>query len=529
MPSGGIIQLSSSHENLDDEDYLRKDYLHARPKITYFKSVFRSYRNFGIETIPVQFDTKPSLSFDKPVTFVSDMDNIGHLLKSVYLIVDLPVLYPQTPSQQARQYEYVRNFALNMIEYVELRVGGQVIQEFSADWIYIYYKRYMTYEKYIEAIRNVEPYSRKLNDNYASAGTSAADTTTERLYVFLPFYFSKAVSFDSGSPSTVLPFLNIQYQSIYLSVRIRPVKAWLTYLEDNTQSPYYMKRVAPYVNNDSSIFTTLMDRTNISLETQCYFLDPNGLNILRAKPIVDYVVEYPFETTVRSTSDSSVSVSLLRRHALKEFWIVARRDDAYSRNTWNAYGTLEDETVGDDVRNSYDNVQSPYTPTSFLREYWLSLSTVINGRQTFRREIIESVDMYYNMENNTNRFLFRDMSAKRMRVLNGIVADDEGRHTYNTTVGDYLYGKTFSVRPTEGNPSGFCRVEGTTPTIVIRLSQLPPLKPLPPTSGSPHPAEFQPYSSTKNKSAFAYQYDVKVISVHLVLVRIKGGILDFAT
>jgi len=522
MPSGGIIQLSSSFENLvEDEDYFRKDYLHARPKITYFKSVFRSYRNFGIETIPVQFDTKPALSFDKPVTFVSDMDNIGHLLKSVYLVVDLPVL---RPTVVARQYEYARNLALNMIEYVELRVGGQVIQEFSADWIYIYYKRYMTFEKYTEAIRNLEPYNRRLNDNYAST-----DTTTERLYVFLPFYFSKQVSFDSTTPSTVLPFLNIQYQSIYLSVRIRPVKAWLTYLEDNAQSPYYTKRVAPYVNNDTAVFTTLMDRTNISLETQCYFLDPNGLDILRAKPILDYVVEYPFETTVRSTSESSVSVSLLRRHALKEFWIVARRDDVYSRNTWNAYGTLEDETVGDDVRNSYDNVQSPYTPTVFLREYWLSMSTVLSGRQTFRREIVESVDMYYNMESNTNRFLFRDMSAKRMRLINGIVADEDGRHTYNTAGGDYFYGKTFATRPTEGNPSGFCRMEGVTPTIVIRLSQLPPLKPLPPTGITPNPAEFQPYSSTKNKSPFAYQYDVKVISVHLVLVRIKGGILDFAT
>ena len=529
MPSGGILQLSSSHANtdeVDDADARRKDYLHAQPKLTYFKTVYRGFRNFSMETIPVQFDTKPQVSFDKTTTFVSDMDNIGHLMRNVYLVVDLPVL---KPTRVERQYEYARNLALNMIEYVELRVGGQVIQEFSSDWIYIYYKRYMTYEKYLEAIRNVEPASRRLSEN------SSGLQSTERLYVFLPFYFSKSVSFTEDAPSTLLPFLNIQYQSIYLTVRIRPVKAWLTLLETNPQSPYVGKRVAPYVNDDSAVYDTLIQRTSLFLEAQCIYLDTKELAILRTKPILDYVVEYPFETTVRGVHRSPVRVSLQRRHALKEIWIVGRRDDVPSRNTWNVYGTLEDDARGDDVHASYGRVESEYTPSGFLREYWMALHTTFRDAQTFQREIVDRVDMYLNTDNNTGQYLFRDMPARRLRYVAGITSDEEGHTSYNRPVGDvetsadYLYCKSFSAFPTSAEPSGFCRVDGLHPAITIHLTQPPPMKPLPPLGiYNPHPAEFKPYDST-NASLFAYQYEIKVIFVHLLLIRIKGGILDVAT
>ena len=103
----------------------------------------------------------------------------------------------------------------------------------------------------------------------------------------------------------------------------------------STTSPYYLKRVAPYVNDDT-LFTTLIDRTSISLETQCYFLDTAELGVLRAKPIMDYVVEYPFETTVRRSISmiSSASLNRSRRDASNRQEALMWSNSTPVGNTW---------------------------------------------------------------------------------------------------------------------------------------------------------------------------------------------------
>ena len=51
MPIGELILISISEENL---------YLSNKPTITFFKSVYKKYSNFAIETIPQYFKLKPN-------------------------------------------------------------------------------------------------------------------------------------------------------------------------------------------------------------------------------------------------------------------------------------------------------------------------------------------------------------------------------------------------------------------------------------------------------------------------------------
>jgi len=221
MP-GGFLQITTYQQ--DGGDFTNYD-----PKITFFKSVYKKFTNFSIENIGVQFNKNTEPDWEKPMEYISRIDNIGHLLCNIYLKVDIP----RVLQDEKLQLKWINNLGIHIIEHIQLMIGGEIIQEFSSDWINIYYKRYLQYEKYIQSLSLVNI------DNSPNKKTILNNESL--LYIYIPFYFSKDWSLS-------IPFLNLEYQSLYLKIKIKPLKQWITIIENKIGSPYYGKRIAPYSN-----------------------------------------------------------------------------------------------------------------------------------------------------------------------------------------------------------------------------------------------------------------------------------------
>jgi hypothetical protein len=114
---GGLLQLVA---------YGAQDvYLTGNPQITFFKVVYRRHTNFSIESIVQSFNGQ--VGNNKRVT--CQISRNGDLVHKLYLEVD--GTFTTTSNQIAKVGHQI-------INKVELEIGGQLIDRQYGDWMHIW-------------------------------------------------------------------------------------------------------------------------------------------------------------------------------------------------------------------------------------------------------------------------------------------------------------------------------------------------------------------------------------------------------
>jgi hypothetical protein len=133
MSGGGLIQLVAQGP--------QDTYLTANPQVTYFKDIYRKHTNFALESIEQTFNGQ--VDFGSRVQCIISRD--GDLLSRLYLEVTLPsVNIGQILGQiavtdaDASTFQWVDHIGHALINYVELEIGGQIIDKQYGDWMYIW-------------------------------------------------------------------------------------------------------------------------------------------------------------------------------------------------------------------------------------------------------------------------------------------------------------------------------------------------------------------------------------------------------
>ena len=135
MSGGGLMQLVA---------YGAQDvYLTANPQVTFFKQLYRRHSNFAMESIEQTFNGVAN--FGKRVQCTISRN--GDLISRVYLQATLPSVDVSTIlgattlnsfDSSATQFEWVENVGQALINYVELEIGGQLIDKHYGDWLNIW-------------------------------------------------------------------------------------------------------------------------------------------------------------------------------------------------------------------------------------------------------------------------------------------------------------------------------------------------------------------------------------------------------
>ena len=122
---GGLMQLVA---------YGAQDiYLTGQPQITFFKSVYRRYTNFALESIQQTINGSPSGDSRFTVTISRNGDLLSDIQMRVPATIKETSEYGGDLNQAAGSYE-----RLKIIRYAELEIGGQLINKLYGDWMRVW-------------------------------------------------------------------------------------------------------------------------------------------------------------------------------------------------------------------------------------------------------------------------------------------------------------------------------------------------------------------------------------------------------
>jgi hypothetical protein len=130
MSIGLLLLVAVGKENL---------YFNYKPEITYFKTVYKRHTNFSIEPIPQYFKSSPDFSRRCTVNISKNAD----LLSNIYLYVKLPDISLNNHSflpKNIKKFSWVNKIGIAIINYIELEIGGHIIDRHYMDWINIWHE-----------------------------------------------------------------------------------------------------------------------------------------------------------------------------------------------------------------------------------------------------------------------------------------------------------------------------------------------------------------------------------------------------
>ena len=229
MPGGLLNIVAFGNQNV---------YLNGNPSKTFFKTTYKKYTNFGLQKFRVDFDGQRSLRMTESSKFTFRMKRYAELLMDTYLVVQMPTIWsPIYPPQDASSnwapydFKWIDNLGTQMIEEVEISVGGQTINRYSGGYLLAMVQRDFTKDKkelYNNMTGNVEELNDPANaDGKINAYPSAYYTDNpigpepsiraRKLYIPINFWFTLAAKM-------AFPLVALQYNELEINITLRPIQ-----------------------------------------------------------------------------------------------------------------------------------------------------------------------------------------------------------------------------------------------------------------------------------------------------------------
>ena len=280
MSTGALLQLAARGP--------QDAYLCSNSEITFFKTIYKRHTNFAIETINDIFINK--VDFDEKLKYT--VQRKGDLISNIYLKINLNRL-----EQSCNNINYYWTNAIGhvLIEYIELRIGGLLIDKHYGEWLEVWGELTQNEEKrtgYFEMIG-------KITDGLSTINKEKFKGPLQ-LYVPLNFWFCKNIGL-------ALPLISLQYHDIDIYIKIRPFDEC-------------------YISTDGSKIDNNNNYLNMDILIDYIYLD-----IDERKKMAQLSHEYLIEQTQLQKCNiepcNSISVPINFNHPIKEFiWIFRRTD-----------------------------------------------------------------------------------------------------------------------------------------------------------------------------------------------------------
>ena len=273
------------------------------PEYTYFIKNFQKHTNFA--PFFVDLDVQGEVEFGNTIRCTIPQDQ-GDLLKTVSMKVELSSIQ-QNLVGGIEGIGYVESIGHAMIEYVEIMIGGQVIQRIPSDFLAIYSDNYVTQTKQhnLEKLIGKPPleFSGTQVSSVQIAGYIGLATSDTKYFVDIPFYFY-------NNPELAVPLCAITGQEIEIVIKLRDLKdcVWGYDATDpaNSNSIFYL---GDFVQTKGLI-------KSLKLTTEMVSLDEEEKQMLLSKKI-DYIITQIQESKSIIPQDSNVNSIVDVKHKLK--------------------------------------------------------------------------------------------------------------------------------------------------------------------------------------------------------------------
>jgi len=427
MTGGGLMQLVA---------YGAQDvYLTGNPQITFFKVVYRRHTNFAMESIENPFNGAPN--FGKKVTCTIQRN--GDLIHRMYLQATLPQVALQVSDGSGAQFRWLNWIGHNLINYVEIEIGGQRIDKHYGDWMHIWNE--LTQEPgkqagYAKMVGNVPELTNLLyqggsscdNDCYggepltSEVVTSCAPMYT--LYIPLQFWFCR-------NPGLALPLIALQYHEVRINMEFDSLNN-LCWDYSNSADPHAVRNRVGQCGLAAA-----------SLYVDYIYLDTDERRKF-AQVSHEYLIDVLQFTGGESITSSANKLKLNFNHPCKELVWVVQRD---------SYVSCDDSVI-----NPWKG-QQPFNYSD-----WWDRSVLESGYSVTRVEGMAG-------KNPTITALLQLNGHDRFQVRDGNYfnwVQPYQHHTNIPAVGINVY--SFALQPEQHQPSGSCnlsRIDNTTLLLTV--------------------------------------------------------------
>ena len=242
MPGGLLNIVAFGNQNV---------FLNGNPSKTFFKTTYKKYTNFGLQKFRIDFDGQRNLRLNESSKFTFRMKRYAELLMDTYLVVQMPTIwspiYPPQPLDASSNwvpydFKWIDNLGTQMIEEVEISVGGQTINKYTAGYLLAMVQRDFTMDKkelYDKMTGNVPELVDPANAYGKTNAYPSAYTTTNpvgpepsirarKLYIPINFWFTLAAKM-------AFPLVALQYNELEINITMRPINE-LFVIRDVTDS-----------------------------------------------------------------------------------------------------------------------------------------------------------------------------------------------------------------------------------------------------------------------------------------------------
>jgi len=396
---GGLLQLVA---------YGAQDaYLSGNPQITFWKGLFKRHTNFAMEPFRINLTGQPNWGVKHSALIGRHAD----LLYSTYLEVVMP------------EGQFVNNdgyrLGYNLIKYVELDIGGQLIDRLYGEWLFLWdclSSDVQSGKKLFNmvGVYNSETFTTPTLSNCANGRDSAGFT----LYIPLNFFYTR-------NPGAALPLIALQYHEVKINIEWNDAK---------------------FIAADLTQLKTLKQPIQAAVYIDYIYLDTEERRRM-AQNSHEYLIEQTQYNEEKGITSSNNRIDLTFNHPIKELvWVV---QPEYYTNCNLA--VARDAALPPDPFRPPPRLQ-PFTyDAEVIKEQWLQ----INGQDRLDRR----PGTYYNKvqpyQHHTGGF----------HVVRGGSADFEKQRQ----PGAYMY--SFALRPEEHQPSGTCNFSRIdTATLVLSVN-----------------------------------------------------------
>ena len=198
---------------------------------------------------------------------------------------------------------YRESIAAQIIDYADLRIGGQTIQRLTGDYIYMYNNIHSNEDDIKQTL-----YFLSAHGNYINV------TQDWDYSILLPFYFLR-------HPSLALPVCALTKQQVQIELKFKK-------MEDVTIS--YTRSNRTISDPPSDVSTSIK---KVSLVSDFFFITENEKSFLSTRPIEYVMTQIQMSQFKFNPGVSKKSGMLNFKHPVKEMFFVAISDDVHKYET----------------------------------------------------------------------------------------------------------------------------------------------------------------------------------------------------
>jgi hypothetical protein len=362
--------------------------VNGNPSKTFFKTTYAKYTNFGLQKFRIDYSGLRNLRLNEDSVFTFRVPRYADLLMDTFVAVTLPniwspVLHENDPDNFIPyEFKWIDNIGAQLIRRIKVTVGGQLIQEFTGQYLLNMVNRDFSEEKkkvFNELIGNGnETFGSELTNPAFYGGNSQLRNGNTGLYpnaIYVPesqggpqpsisartIYIPINI-WSTLSSKMAFPLVSLQYNYLQIEIECRPVTELFVirdvlnvdeanrgkYIRADQNVPayqFYRFLHPPPNDNITATNNDVYDDkrtdwfTDIHLVSTYAFLSDDEVRVFAAKPqkyLIREVHEYDYHNVTGNQRTKIYSLGLVANW----MWYF-QRDDVDQRNEWSNYTNWE--------------------------------------------------------------------------------------------------------------------------------------------------------------------------------------------